>query len=101
MNQAIPNGDTSLFAAARQSQLPVAKLLLDRGENENQARTDGFTSLFIAAGRGLLAVVELLVDRGASVNHSNADGTTATSGFDASDLDSYFLSRFWLHGPHP
>lgn len=67
--KAARSGDgTPLMEAARRGDLPLVKLLLDRGADVNEAVLRDGNPLIIAAARGHLEVVMTLVDRGADVN---------------------------------
>jgi ankyrin repeat protein len=71
------DGATPLHIAARNGQLYVAQLLIERGAKVNQAEaTYGTTPLWIAAQEGQLDVAQLLIENGADVNIAHMDGKT-------------------------
>jgi len=61
-------GRTSLYRAARESDLATVRWYLRRGADPNAADEQGSTILHSAAGRGDIAMVRLLVKHGADVN---------------------------------
>ena len=71
------HGQTPLMIAAVRADLPLARLLLDRGAKASRAGGRGETPLMRAADHGSLEVVRLLLERGADVGAKTDQGTTA------------------------
>ncbi|MEK7384042.1 MAG: ankyrin repeat domain-containing protein [Elusimicrobiota bacterium] len=70
-------GQTPLMIAAVRADLPLARLLLDRGAKADRAGGGGETPLMRAADHGSLEVVRLLIEKGADVDAKGVQGTTA------------------------
>ena len=65
--EAAPDAEGRLLAAAREGQVEVVGSLLREGANVNAARGDGLTALHLAAEGGRGAVAEALIAAGAAV----------------------------------
>jgi ankyrin repeat protein len=85
---ALGEGATPLMRAARQTDVAMMRILLDRGANVNQTARNGKTALMFAADRTsgarsadgereALDAVALCLERGASVNAADDTGQTA------------------------
>jgi hypothetical protein len=57
-----------LLIAARKSDVPAVKMLLEKGADVNAKTSYGVTALSFAADRGSLEVVKILLEHGADVN---------------------------------
>jgi len=57
-----------LLIAARKSDVPAVKMLLEKGADVNAKTSYGVTALSFAADRGSLEVVKVLLEHGADVN---------------------------------
>jgi len=100
------NGATPYFLAARNSDLPLMKLLLELGADGSLTNADGTTALLACAGVGALGdgdeaaatepetleAAKFLVDRGADVNAVDGNGETAMHG--AAYQDRPNVARF-------
>jgi ankyrin repeat protein len=87
-------GATAFLRASFCADLPVMKLLLERGADPNIATNDKTTALMALSGVGYadgfthdfgtekesLEGMQILIDRGAQVNATNPDGVTALHG---------------------
>jgi ankyrin repeat protein len=72
------DGSTALHWAARQEDVPMARLLLDAGASIAAENRIGVTPLRLAAINGSAAMLELLLDAGAEPNaHLTPHGDTA------------------------
>lgn len=69
-------GRTPLSHAARDEDVEMATMLLDRGADVNLVDEMGWTPLMVAAEGGLEAMGSLLLDRGANPNACSEDGDT-------------------------
>ncbi|KAI9915751.1 hypothetical protein PsorP6_007659 [Peronosclerospora sorghi] len=67
----------ALIPAAHFGHLPVVKMLLDAGGNQNYANKKGTTPLMRAAQEGREEVVKFLIGRGADTCAANNEGMTA------------------------
>ncbi|RLN82056.1 hypothetical protein BBJ28_00013670, partial [Nothophytophthora sp. Chile5] len=67
----------SLIPAAHFGHLPVVKMLLDTGADQNFANMKGTTPLMRAAQEGRDAVVKFLIEKGADTCAANNEGMTA------------------------
>ncbi len=65
-----------LLFAIRQSHLPVARFLLEKGADDNAQERWGQSALHIAAGKGDVECVRLLLDHGARVNATEINKST-------------------------
>lgn len=80
VNAVTLNGATSLFIAAQNGYLEVARELLStKGVDVNGAIWDGTTPLITAAHNCYLEVVQALLDKGANVNAATSNGITSLS----------------------
>jgi len=66
-------GETPLMLAAIHNNLPLAKLLIERGADVNR---EGWTPLHYAATRGHREMMRLLLDHDAYIDSESANGTT-------------------------
>ena len=86
-------GATPFVRAAQSSDVPLMKLLLERGANPKMATDDGDTALSAAAGIGWVEgvtyewskeenyqAIKMLLDLGLDPNGANNDGRTAADG---------------------
>jgi len=77
-----PDGRTALMAAAIDSKLDAARILVNAGANVDVQDSNGWSALHFAAQSGSLEIVDLLLGAGASVNvvdiHGNSPLSTAT-----------------------
>ena len=78
---ALSDGATALARAAKTSDIPMMRVLLDGGADATLALANRTTTAMIAAGGGapepkVLEAVTLLVDHGVDVNAFNANGQT-------------------------
>ena len=71
-----PDGRTALMAAAIDSKLDAAQILIDAGANVDAQDPGGWSALHFAAQSGSLEIVDLLLDAGASVNVVDIHGNT-------------------------
>jgi ankyrin repeat protein len=80
VNQAAANPQrvTALHAAVARGNLPLARVLLERGANPNVQQMTGLTPLHEAAANGHIELVHLLVERGAQINAQTDAGRTPT-----------------------
>ncbi len=67
--------NSSLIPAAHFGHLPVVKLLLDSGANENFSNKKGTTALMRAAQEGRESVVSYLLEHGAQACCANVSCT--------------------------
>ena len=56
----------TLFTAARNDYLDIARFLVEKGAAKDQAANTGATPLFVAAQSGHLDIVQFLVEVGAT-----------------------------------
>jgi ankyrin repeat protein len=77
INVADANGNTALHHAARNGDIQVVELLVNRGADVDIQDQGGNTALHLAAANGNVEVVELLVNRGADINIQNLNGQIA------------------------
>ena len=70
-------GATSLYIAAKEGHVGVAKVLLDNGAAINAVADDAGPPLSIAAFNGNVEMVRLLLERGAVVDAKTNDGVTS------------------------
>ncbi|KAK3291300.1 uncharacterized protein B0H64DRAFT_45696 [Chaetomium fimeti] len=73
------DGHWSLSWAAIQGHEPIARLLIDRGANNNAGGTYIQTLLSLAIENGHETIVRLLLDRGADINIEDSRGQTPLS----------------------
>ena len=66
-----------LFDAARNGNIKIVRLLLDKGADVNAKDRSGKTAMILAAKNGHADIVRLLLDKGADVNAKADDDTTA------------------------
>jgi len=71
-----PDGRTALMAAAIDSRLDAATILIDAGANVDMQDPGGWAALHFAAQSGSQEIVELLLDAGASVDIVDIHGNT-------------------------
>jgi ankyrin repeat protein len=92
-NDSTPQGATTLWRAAKTSDVEAVKLLLDAGADPAIASADGITPLMVAAGQAWeqdrgrfateprsIATIKLLLAAGSDVNRRNNRGETALHG---------------------
>ncbi len=72
-------GNTPLSRAAREGQLAIVKLLLDRRANIEQRNLAGSTPLFLAAEANRTRTVRLLIENGADPNTRGRSGVSVLS----------------------
>jgi uncharacterized protein len=69
--------ETALMIAAKQGNLYMVRLLIDKGARVNARGKDGWTGLIWAAHDGHLEVIKLLIEKGAKVNAKSKKGETS------------------------
>ena len=95
-DNALGEGSTPFMRAAKSADLPVMKLLIERGADPLATEKNGTTAMMLVAGQGwrdgnaaiptrdrgtvpdAIAAITMLVDRGADINAANSAGDTAT-----------------------
>ncbi|KAL3114823.1 hypothetical protein niasHT_014637 [Heterodera trifolii] len=68
---------TPLFLAVRHANLPLCRVLVDRGANVDLGSDFATTPLMIACKRSQMEIVSFLIENGADTNLQNGDGETA------------------------
>lgn len=77
INEAIPNGSTSLLFAAQSGYQGIVNMLLDAGALIDQKGNTGFTALMVASQNGHAEVVTSLLHSGAEINAQDSEGFAA------------------------
>ncbi|KAL3118634.1 hypothetical protein niasHT_001029 [Heterodera trifolii] len=68
---------TPLFLAVRHANLPLCRVLVERGANVDLGSDFATTPLMIACKRSQMEIVSFLIENGADTNLQNGDGETA------------------------
>ena len=71
------SGNTALIMAAKNNNIEVAKLLIEKGAYLDVKNEDDNTALMSASRRGCFEIVKLLIEAGAKFNIQNNFGYTA------------------------
>jgi hypothetical protein len=71
-----PSRNTALHYAAREGNIEIVRLLLDRRANVNMRSSNGLTPLHLALRYGFLDIARLLIDYGANRDIQDDEGKT-------------------------
>ncbi len=72
-----PENDNLLIASARNNNVELVKLLIDKGVNINYQNNDGFTALMRALQYNNYDIAKLLIESGANIKLKNCLGEDA------------------------
>jgi len=73
----IPDYPTILMKSIESGNIPIIKILIEKGATLNTKNSVGDTALIMASAKGFYDVVKLLVEKGASIEIKNDNGINA------------------------